>query len=316
MRDAQGQGFQVIQMNDRQEIQTYFSGASNSSNQIDEQYRPQTLIKKSHLRSSRAVPVANLQGQAGQVLMRKRDAKAEEKIQQKMKVFEHLLQNERKISSRATAIQSQNRSFLKVLQLAYQMTGQEKKVQEVKERIEKRQGKCIMVNLDVGCLQDKTKRKQSLLEEIIKGNKQDRNFSRGARQKPIIIVPASLYPGNISISNAVQFLQEGQYQANPNQQQLSQDNNNLKTEVTHTINGEKVVFEIHDNVQSFTDEKWKRVVAVFVNGFDWQFKDWPIQNQSKMVDLLDNSTRVCQEMVYQNPPNSQKQEASRYQHIQ
>lgn len=29
--------------------------------------------------------------------------------------------------------------------------------------------------------------------------------------------------------------------------------------------------------------QWRRVVAVFVNGFDWQFKDWPTR---KMVELF------------------------------
>jgi len=36
--------------------------------------------------------------------MRKRDAKAEEKREEKFKVFEHLLANERKIASRSTVL--------------------------------------------------------------------------------------------------------------------------------------------------------------------------------------------------------------------
>ena len=34
-------------------------------------------------------------------------------------------------------------------------------------------------------------------------------------------------------------------------------------------------FEICDNVRSFTKNDWKSVVSVFVQGDDWEFKDWP-----------------------------------------
>lgn len=37
---------------------------------------------------------------------------------------------------------------------------------------------------------------------------------------------------------------------------------------------EPVTFEVHESVATFTDEQWRRVVAVFVSGHEWQFKDW------------------------------------------
>jgi hypothetical protein len=50
---------------------------------------------------------------------RKRDSKAAEKEESKLDVCDYLIQNEKKIHSRATAIQCKKRSFLKVLQLGY-----------------------------------------------------------------------------------------------------------------------------------------------------------------------------------------------------
>ena len=34
-------------------------------------------------------------------------------------------------------------------------------------------------------------------------------------------------------------------------------------------------FEIHCNVRNFSKNDWKRVVAVFVQGNEWEFNDWP-----------------------------------------
>lgn len=95
--------------------------------------------------------------------------------------------------------------------------------------------------------------------------------------KPIIIVPASYYQGNLCLGNALDFLQRGQYV--PVQAQESGG----KMEVSHVLCGETVAFEVMDNVLSFDAKQWARVVAVFVNGHDWQFKDWPTK---KMVELF------------------------------
>ena len=34
-------------------------------------------------------------------------------------------------------------------------------------------------------------------------------------------------------------------------------------------------FEIFNDVKKFEKSDWKRVVAVFVQGVEWEFKDWP-----------------------------------------
>lgn len=45
--------------------------------------------------------------------------------------------------------------------------------------------------------------------------------------------------------------------------------------------GREVTFDVYDSVTNFTDSRWSRVVAVFVNGNDWQFRDWKFGNQKR-----------------------------------
>jgi len=35
-----------------------------------------------------------------------------------------------------------------------------------------------------------------------------------------------------------------------------------------------VSFDVYDSVTNFTESRWQRIVAVFVNGQDWQFREW------------------------------------------
>ena len=37
-------------------------------------------------------------------------------------------------------------------------------------------------------------------------------------------------------------------------------------QVTRRIGNKQVTFDIYDNVSNFTDSRWQRVVAVFING--------------------------------------------------
>lgn len=118
---------------DRPSVNDYFSGLKAVAEGIDERVRADTMIKKSSAKAGRVAVVS------GQDLLKRREAKAEEKKERRdKKVSEILLENERKIAGKTTCLQSQGRSFLQVLQLAYKMTGNENKAKEIQERIEKR----------------------------------------------------------------------------------------------------------------------------------------------------------------------------------
>jgi parafibromin len=85
-------------------------------------------------------------------------------------------------------------------------------------------------------------------------------------------VPSSATPGNICLANSKGFLQDGQYAIATSSKPASGDQS--KVLVERRIGDQTVTFEVHESVTSFTEREWRRVVAVFVNGQTWQFKDW------------------------------------------
>jgi len=55
-------------------------------------------------------------------------------------------------------------------------------------------------------------------------------------------------------------------------EQITKSRNN---NFSKKINGKELNFEIHSNVKNFNKCDWRRVVAVFLQGLDWEFADWP-----------------------------------------
>jgi parafibromin len=47
------------------------------------------------------------------------------------------------------------------------------------------------------------------------------------------------------------------------------------TSFKRIIKGKEVNIEIYNTVRNFEKSDWKRVIAVFVQGVEWEFKDWP-----------------------------------------
>ena len=74
------------------------------------------------------------------------------------------------------------------------------------------------------------------------------------------------------------FLHDGKY---INLNSPEEDENDLINEDAsdnnffYKIQGKDLLFEICSNVRRFNKSDWKRVVAVFVQGDDWEFSDWP-----------------------------------------
>ena len=48
-----------------------------------------------------------------------------------------------------------------------------------------------------------------------------------------------------------------------------------QTTFKRNIKGKEVHFEIYNSVRNFEKSDWKRVIAVFVQGVEWEFNDWP-----------------------------------------
>ena len=101
----------------------------------------------------------------------------------------------------------------------------------------------------------------NLLDEITRSQKGGVNLDPSKTPRPIIIVPVMHTPGNLSLGNAKQFLEVGAYED-------VSSNMMRRDEVTRTICGREVKFDIYDQVNDFTDSRWSRVVAVFVTGLE------------------------------------------------
>jgi hypothetical protein len=101
LRSASSTGLPIVQFQDRQEVIDYFTGLITTTECIDERVRGETLIKKSHLKSGRVAHGAQVQEQ----MIRKREAKAEEKKERReRKVADFLIENERKITGKTNCL--------------------------------------------------------------------------------------------------------------------------------------------------------------------------------------------------------------------
>ena len=84
---------------------------------------------------------------------------------------------------------------------------------------------------------------------------------------PILIVPQQLIKGSLCTGNVQQFLEKGNYVEDSTDREQP-------VQIKRVINKREVIFDVYDNTTGFSETKWRRVVGVFCNGNDWQFKDW------------------------------------------
>ncbi|XP_050371927.1 protein CDC73 homolog [Argentina anserina] len=106
---------------------------------------------------------------------------------------------------------------------------------------------------------------------------------------PIILVP-SAFQTLITIYNVKEFLEDGVYiptdvkvkqmkGAKPDcvtvQKKFSRDRDRVVT-----------AYEVRDKPSGLKSEDWDRVVAVFVLGKEWQFKDWPFKDHVEIFNKI------------------------------
>ncbi len=129
---------------------------------------------------------------------------------------------------------------------------------------------------------------RSLLEEILEMRLE--GFGESLEGRPIIIVPQLEEDGNLCLYNAVDLLANGKYvePAVAKQKFLAEHGSEVvnKVFIKRKMKGKEVTFEIRNRVE---ERHWKRVVAAFLIGPEWQFRDWPI-NGEKPVTLFQKST--------------------------
>lgn len=89
----------------------------------------------------------------------------------------------------------------------------------------------------------------------------------------IILVPSAVTSVLCSL-NAIDFLRDGRYVSVEEKRRLGVRREAEMRFEHHTKSGKKLLLRVLDTGTKLTDREWARVVAVFVQGQDWQFKGW------------------------------------------
>mmetsp|Transcript_6388 Transcript_6388/g.18404 ORF Transcript_6388/g.18404 Transcript_6388/m.18404 type:complete len:487 (-) Transcript_6388:337-1797(-) len=107
---------------------------------------------------------------------------------------------------------------------------------------------------------------------------------------PIIIVPKG-FDTKLNMFNAKAFLEEGKFQKWEDAQAAGVRKSSKET-FKRTIGRTKpVVYHVTDAAPDKRDPTWRRVVAVFVQGKDWQFRGWPFKGVEE-GDMVDSFSRM------------------------
>ncbi|CAN4097665.1 unnamed protein product [Withania somnifera] len=104
---------------------------------------------------------------------------------------------------------------------------------------------------------------------------------------PIILVP-SAFSTLITIYNVKEFLEDGVFI--PTDLKLKQMKGSKPDCITvqKKFSRDRVVtaYEVRDKPSALKPEDWDRVVAVFVLGKEWQFKDWPFKDHVEIFNRI------------------------------
>lgn len=101
--------------------------------------------------------------------------------------------------------------------------------------------------------------------------------------KPIIVVPEEIISGNLHLSNAYDFVKKGEFKIVD-----AIDKNKKRYQEIHlTILGKKIAFEVYDDIGYLkSKKKLNQVVAIFIKGSPFQFKDsknvWGVDTIAKL----------------------------------
>jgi len=101
-------------------------------------------------------------------------------------------------------------------------------------------------------------------------------LTKRSHSNPIIIIPAAR-TSLIQMLNAADILQELKFVSTDEKRKTLQNQNVYKEAelIMHRKDdGSTVQFKVIDNVAKLAPHDWDRVVAVFAQGAQWQFKDW------------------------------------------
>ncbi|XP_073277961.1 protein CDC73 homolog [Primulina huaijiensis] len=104
---------------------------------------------------------------------------------------------------------------------------------------------------------------------------------------PIILVP-SAFSTLITIYNVKDFLEDGVFIPSDDKVKQMKGGKPECVTVQKKFSRDRVVtaYEVRDKPSALKSEDWDRVVAVFVLGKEWQFKDWPFKDHVEIFNKI------------------------------
>ena len=253
IKESQKQKIDLVESSDREKIIDFFLKDMDNIDILDNEIRPKTLITLGKKKKGDNLDLF-LKDKNNPEEAKKKEKylymmKQEELKDKNLCIMDYIYSHEKKSLNRNSLMKppENNLSFEHLLNITKKIFTSEGGLKE----------------------QDEAK---SFLDELIENNE-----GLGT-SKLIIVVPSSFTEGNLCEKNAKAFLHDGKY---INLNSPEEDENDLINEDAsdnnffYKIQGKDLLFEICSNVRRFNKSDWKRVVAVFVQGDDWEFSDWP-----------------------------------------
>ncbi|KAF7837314.1 protein CDC73-like protein [Senna tora] len=189
---------------------------------------------------------------------------------------------ERPLKDREALLECKNRDFYSVLVAAT-------KREEERQRIESQQRKDGLVAKSrlMGADERGLGYGDELGYETTPKPKMHLKGSKIGEGVPIIFVP-SAFQTLITIYNVKEFLEDGIYiPTDVKVKQMKGARPDCVT-VQKKLSRDRVVtaYEVRDKPSTLKAEDWDRVVAVFVLGKEWQFKDWPFKDHIEIFNKI------------------------------
>lgn len=287
LQQARAQRLQIVSLPDRKPLLDYLQGRINSTDAIQpvlkpavEEYRPEDP----GLFNERLRAEADGNGSLGN----QNSAENHRGIDWIMLI--RVL--EKPLKDREALLECRNKNFQHVIAIANkredEKKGAEKENSRTPIRGTKRPFEEIGFGKDLGG-------KFSMQKDGLKGNSRlslalntgiKYNSSSAGEGVPIILVP-SAFQTLLNMYNVKDFLEDGVYYA-PDAK-VKEMPKKPECITIHRKSGRDrtgFTFEVRDKPSALSPNDWSRVVAVFVLGKEWQFKDWPFKDHAEIFNKI------------------------------
>ncbi|KAF5465744.1 hypothetical protein F2P56_015723 [Juglans regia] len=283
LQKARTQGIPAVTLPDRKPLLEYLQGKVSSSDAIEFLVPPNTInlnlnnsrfpdlpLASSLIPSESTAPNPNAVDDFSEPTAQNADLSSTKMIQA----------IERPLKDRESLLECKQRDFYSVLVAST-------KREEERQRIESQQRKDGLVAKSRLMGSEETRYGDESGYDATPKPKMHLKGSKIGEGVPIILVP-SAFQTLITIYNVKEFLEDGVFI--PTDVKVKQMKGTKPDCVTvqKKFSRDRVVtaYEVRDKPSALKADDWDRVVAVFVLGKEWQFKDWPFKDHVEIFNKI------------------------------